>query len=251
MELFSAFIIGLTGSLHCIGMCGPIFLSLPSNNESLINNLYGKLLYNLGRIFSYMTIGAIVGFIGNRLLLAGIQEYASIIFGIIIILSIGLPSSVKNKIVENLGLNFITNFIKKLFLGLFSSHNHSNMFVIGILNGFLPCGFVYVGAFGALTTGSIFTAMIYMFLFGLGTVPLILFFTLAGNYFTGKLKSYIRKAIPFLAVLMGIIFILRGMSLGIPFISPKLEKIIHKQERNIQKPVPATDTSASHSCCGN
>jgi sulfite exporter TauE/SafE len=92
---------------------------------------------------------------------------------------------------------------------------------IGFLNGFLPCGLVYMALFGAIAMGSAWQGSLYMVLFGLGTVPLMT----TAIYFSGILKSSakqrIQKLIPVFVIIIGMLFILRGLGLGIPYVSPK------------------------------
>lgn len=250
MILLSAFLIGIGGSLHCIGMCGPIVLALPNNENSKWINILGKLIYNFGRVFSYITIGAIFGLIGNRLLLANLQQVSSIVFGVIIILAAVLPDKAKTKVIDFPIIKWMTNGIKKSFQQVSKNYSIGSMFVIGILNGFLPCGFVYVGAFGAVATGSILYGMLYMLFFGLGTIPSMFLASIAGGFVNTKIKFKVRKLIPVLAVLIGLIFILRGLELGIPLVSPKLQKMATK-EVSMQKEAVMDSTKSSGCCSGN
>ena len=100
---------------------------------------------------------------------------------------------------------------------------NDTFFVLGFLNGFLPCGLVYMAVLGALATPTITQASFYMILFGIGTIPLMTAFVYLGNFTKGNFRSYIQKAIPILVVCIGVLFVLRGLGLGIPFISPNLE----------------------------
>jgi sulfite exporter TauE/SafE len=221
MEIFSGFVIGLVGSMHCIGMCGPIVLALPANKSGGFNFYSGRLLYNLGRVLTYSLFGLIFGVIGSGFFIAGFQRWLSIIPGIIIILLVVIPSGTKNKIINS--FNFSSG-IKHLFGKLINSNSLFTLFIIGILNGFLPCGFVYAGLAGALVLGDIWQSTLFMFFFGLGTIPLMYSASVAGGFINSKVKLKFRKIIPVLAVVFGLILILRGLNLGIPYISPKMDK---------------------------
>ncbi|MBI9072833.1 MAG: sulfite exporter TauE/SafE family protein [Melioribacteraceae bacterium] len=242
MEVWTGLIIGLVGSLHCIGMCGPIAIALPVYSESGLIIFIGRIIYNLGRVISYTIIGLIFGLLGKSISIIGLQQGASIAVGVIILLSVLLPQKIKNKFIELPPFSLITKKIKYGFSKLANKGSNSSMLLIGIINGFLPCGFVYVGVAGALTMGSILDGMIYMILFGLGTVPIMLFTSMAGKFFTPKVRSKISKAIPVLAVILAIVFILRGLNLGIPFVSPKNPETKMNTTQMIE---PAIE----HNCC--
>jgi len=92
---------------------------------------------------------------------------------------------------------------------------------IGFLNGFLPCGLVYMAVFGAIAAGDLFNSSLYMILFGLGTIPLMTTAVYFGNFLTGKIRHRIKKVVPVFVVIVGVLFILRGLGLGIPYVSPK------------------------------
>lgn len=225
MDIWTGFIIGLVGSLHCIGMCGPIVLALPVETKSTFSLIFGRILYNLGRVFTYSLFGAVFGLFGNKLLVAGLQQYASIALGVMILLSVFLPSKWKAGITSIPPIREINEGIKNLFSKLMVNANSGSLFLFGIVNGFLPCGFVYVGVAGAISTGSLTSGIFYMALFGLGTVPVMFVTSLAGKLFSTDVRRRINKLIPLFAVILAIIFILRGLNLGIPYLSPNLEKM--------------------------
>ncbi|MFA7228898.1 MAG: sulfite exporter TauE/SafE family protein [Melioribacteraceae bacterium] len=221
MDVWTGFVVGLVGSLHCVGMCGPIALALPSYGESRINIFAGRILYNLGRVLTYSVMGALFGLFGSRIVLFGIQQDLSIAAGVVILLYLLIPGRIKNRIS---GLSFyvkIVSVLKSSFSKLIAHRSNYSLFLIGLLNGLLPCGFVYVGIAGALSTGSWLTGSFYMALFGLGTLPIMLATAILGKVINFNLRRKINKMIPVLAAILALLFILRGLNLGIPFISPK------------------------------
>jgi sulfite exporter TauE/SafE len=221
MELISGLIIGLAGSFHCVGMCGPIVLALPKSKSGSWSFVSGRLLYNAGRIITYGFLGAIFGLLGGRLFLFGFQQSLSIALGILILASVFF--TVKNKSILP-GIPFINSLLIKLkitFSRVYRRNSKSAMLVTGILNGFLPCGFVYLGLSGAMLSGDAAGGIYYMMLFGLGTVPLMLGLALFGNFISYSLKDKIRKLIPAFTIVLALLFIARGLNLGIPYISPK------------------------------
>lgn len=223
MEVWTGFIVGLFGSLHCIGMCGPIVLALPVIGETKFSIFWGRLLYNIGRVVTYTAMGAVFGIFGQRIALVGLQQYLSVAFGIVILVYVLMPNSYKVKISEHSFYNSVTRFIKKQFAKIISKQTTSSMFTIGLLNGLLPCGFVYVGIAGSVSTGTFMGGVVYMALFGLGTIPVMLATSILGNIINLNLRKKLNKLIPILAVLLAVLFILRGLNLGIPFLSPKFE----------------------------
>lgn len=223
MEVWTGFLVGLLGSFHCVGMCGPIALALPVFGESKFNLIIGRLLYNLGRIITYSVMGFLFGLLGNRVILFGLQQNLSITLGILILFYVLTPKKLKAKLSELTIYKSITNFIKTNFAKLISKKSHNSLFTIGLLNGLLPCGFVYVGIAGAISTGDSINGAVYMCLFGLGTTPIMFLTSMIGKVLTFNLRRKINKLIPAFTFLLAVLFILRGLNLGIPYISPKFE----------------------------
>lgn len=230
MEIWTGFAIGFLGSFHCIGMCGPIALALPVFQESYFKLLLGRILYNLGRVFTYALFGAMFGLFGSSLALVGMQQNVSIAIGVIMLIVILMPRKYKNKISDIYIYKEISNFVKSSFLKLSRKKSNRSMFYIGIINGFLPCGFVYVAVAGAVSTGTVLEGTAFMALFGMGTFPIMLAASLAGKYVNIGLRKKINKLIPVFAAILAIIFILRGLNLGIPYLSPKLTHTPVQQE---------------------
>ena len=236
MFLWTAFILGLVGSAHCAGMCGPIALALPLRSESWLTRVSGGLIYNTGRIFTYMLLGAVFGLLGKGLHMAGFQLWTSVVIGILMISMVIIPVIFKkmpslNNVFESYSARLLSGF-----RNMFRKGNMSSLFGIGLLNGILPCGLVYVAVAGAINTGDVPSAMIYMALFGAGTIPVMLAVSMAGTMISLKLRIFVNKLSPYIIVLLGVLFILRGLSLGIPYISPKAEALTPVIEK-------------AHKCC--
>ena len=221
-EILAAFLVGLVGSLHCIGMCGPIAIALPVPDSSNLSFFTGRILYNLGRVVTYSFLGAILGLLGGRIALVGAQQVVSIILGVVIIIAVLLPQKYKNYFAQHLIVQKLAQPLKENIGILFKKGTFSAMFLIGILNGFLPCGLVYVALAGAIASGNAISGASVMILFGLGTVPAMFAATIFGKFINVGIRTKIRKAVPVLAIILGVIFILRGMNLGISYLSPKL-----------------------------
>ena len=231
--LYSAIILGLLSSFHCVGMCGPIAFVLPVDRTNKYKQGYQTLLYHFGRLLAYSSIGLLFGLLGKGLYLAGFQQRLSILLGILMIASVLIPLRILNKY----------NFSKPVYrgigiikskLGLYLKKKSSKaIFTIGFFNGFLPCGMVYIALVGAVATTEFYLGALYMFLFGLGTIPMMTIAVYSKNIFSLNIRNKIQKAIPVFVVIIGLLFILRGMGLGIPYVSPKDVKL-HVQNTPIE-----------------
>ena len=233
--LLSALVLGIMGSFHCAGMCGPIAIALPLHGNTVSGKIFGGSLYNLGRTITYGIMGALFGMLGQGLALIGFQQKISVIMGSLMIISVLFPALFRNQYsLEKSWFSFVGK-LKSTIGKMFSIRSYSSLFFIGMLNGLLPCGLVYMAIAGAIGTGSIGLGTLYMILFGLGTIPMLLGISLAGNLLSQTVRKRINKLIPIMVVLVGIFFILRGLSLGIPYLSPPREKIQKKFEKSLEK----------------
>jgi uncharacterized protein len=226
--LWSAFIIGFVGSLHCLGMCGPIVLALPGNASQRVRFSVERLLYNLGRAVTYAFMGAVAGVVGQGVAMAGFQQWLGILAGGLMVLSVLLPTRAARRILPSALYDKVFAWLKAKLGSLLSDSSHSSMFTIGLLNGFLPCGLVYMALAGSLVMGSIGGGALFMLIFGLGTLPVMFAASFASGLITGSLRKRINKIIPVAIFVMGVLFILRGLSLGIPFLSPDMEMMKKK-----------------------
>ncbi len=219
----TAFAIGALGSFHCIGMCGPIALSVPIAGKSGLAGIVRGLLYNLGRITTYATLGLVVGFLGKQLMFGDFQQALSITVGVLILTFLILPKTITKKIDPTTKFAQLFLKLKSTFQGLFKSKSAIVPLVLGLINGLLPCGLVYVGLAGALALGNPLESAQFMAAFGLGTVPVMITIILAGDLISLQWRGKIRKLMPVMFAIMGALFILRGMNLGIPYISPIMD----------------------------
>lgn len=218
--ILAALGLGLATSLHCVGMCGPIAFSLGLNPQNKIDFTFRNLTYQSGRITTYALLGTILGIFGYGFSFVGLQNPLSIVAGILMILMALLP---KNLGANNLGMKPLSRLMYQIKTGLgrfLRRKNYSSLYITGLLNGLLPCGAVYAALTGSMAMGSIGGGALFMMFFGLGTIPLMFASVVAGNVVSLQTRQKILKFLPYLMILLGIIFILRGLSLNIPFISP-------------------------------
>jgi sulfite exporter TauE/SafE len=220
--MIASFILGFLGSFHCIGMCGPIALTLPVQHLHGARKMAGIGLYNAGRISAYALLGLIFGWLGRQLYLGGLQQWLSIITGSLLLIVVvfkyagirlakggHLPDAFTSKIKSQLGT-------------LLRQQRFRTLYAIGFLNGLLPCGLVYLGIAGAVATGDVVKGMLFMAAFGAGTLPAMAGVTWFSHLVTLSVRNRMRRLIPVVISIMGVLLILRGLNLGIPYISPAM-----------------------------
>lgn len=218
--LLTGFLFGLISSLHCIGMCGPIAMMLPVDHKNPSRKALQILTYHLGRISAYAMLGLAFGLLGRGLYLAGLQQQISIGVGLMMIIIAIVP---EKKLAQYNFSKPIYKVISKLKSSLgkqFKKKTLDAMFSIGFLNGLLPCGLVYAALFGALAMQNVTLGITYMVLYGLGTIPMMSLVVYASGFISVKWRNQLQRVIPIITVLLGIAFIIRGLGLGIPYISP-------------------------------
>jgi sulfite exporter TauE/SafE len=212
-----AFFIGLFGSMHCIGMCGPLAFAVPVTNTKWWYIVLDKVVYNIGRIVTYSFLGLIIGLIGKQLWIMGLQQGVSLASGLLIIIA-AFSRLFKMRLKNNVVLSRLLTPVNRLLN--YALQHHAGHFVIGLLNGFLPCGFVYLALVGAINTSSPLASAQFMFWFGAGTFPLMLIATVSSGFIRPVLRRRINNAMPYLMVCLGFWFILRGLDINIPYLSP-------------------------------
>ncbi|MEQ8524779.1 sulfite exporter TauE/SafE family protein [Gracilimonas sp.] len=212
MELWTGFTLGLLGSFHCIGMCGPIALAIPGENRSTSSMFFRGLLYNFGRILTYAFIGFVFGILGLGATIAGYQNVLSIVLGILVIIFALFPH-IKLPAKANALYSGLTSKITKHISKLYKSSSRFSSLFIGLLNGFLPCGFVVTALAAALITSTTFHSAIYMALFGLGTLPVMLMMNMAPGFISPGLRSKLRPFSSYFAIIIGLLLIWRGYSM--------------------------------------
>lgn len=218
--LISAFILGLLGSFHCVGMCGPIAFMLPVDRSNSFKKVSQITIYHFGRLLAYSIIGLIFGLIGKSLFIFGYQQQLSIIIGVLMILVVIIPQKTFNKYNLSKPIYKAISKVKSTLGAALKKKTMDTFLTIGFLNGFLPCGLVYMALFAAMASGNAANGSLYMAVFGLGTIPLMTTAIYLSNFLKGTTRQRIQKAIPVFIVLIGALFILRGLGLGIPYLSP-------------------------------
>lgn len=218
--LIAALFLGIISSLHCIGMCGPIALLLPVDRANTSRKALQILLYHLGRLTAYGVLGFVFGLLGRGFYLAGLQQQLSIVVGILMIAIALIPEKVFARYNFSQPVYRAIAAVKSHLGQQFKRKSPDALFTIGLLNGFLPCGMVYAALFGALAMPRLTESVGYMLLYGLGTIPLMSLVVYAQSWITVPVRQRLQQLIPVVAVGIGVLFIVRGMGLGIPYLSP-------------------------------
>lgn len=211
---------GLFGSIHCAVMCGPLLIAIQGNQQISWGQTFNKLLYQMGRILTYGGLGLLLGLIGNIASVQGWQQFFSFITGIVLVL-IGLSYvfAKNSAALAQFQTRAIQPFARMMGRWLYRP---GGSFIAGVLNGLLPCGMVYMALVSAMNADGVGASFQFMLLFGLGTLPLMLLFSVASMWTKKMVKVRFATIMPILYLLMGIWFILRGANLDIPYLSPLL-----------------------------
>lgn len=214
--IWTAFVVGLVGSLHCVGMCGPIALALPFQAKNHWQTIGYILLYNAGRILTYATLGIAIGFLGQTITMAGMQIYLSLFLGISLLLAALFSINLESRWLSLGPVYRFNNWVKQQMGRLLQTNKKQTLFGLGILNGLLPCGLVYLAIIGAVGLGNALHGAAYMALFGAGTLPLLLLTTFFGQFIPLKWRGRLRQLTPLLLLLLAVLFLHRGLQFEIP-----------------------------------
>lgn len=213
-----AILLGLLGGLHCAGMCGPLLLALPLSGGARWRFLLGRAVYQAGRITTYCLLGLVFGLAGRSLVIAGLQQWVSVVLGLGLLAGLVFSPRLQQSgwMVRGVGR------LRGVMAGFLRTRNLSSMALLGGLNGLLPCGLVYAACAGAAATGSPRLGAGFMLAFGLGTLPVTLAISLTGHLLPTAFRLRLRHLMPVSIGVLGCLLILRGLSLGIPYLSPDL-----------------------------
>ncbi|PQJ34498.1 hypothetical protein BSZ35_07715 [Salinibacter sp. 10B] len=205
---------GFLGSVHCVGMCGPLALSLPGADQLPGRFLVDRGLYNLGRALTYTFLGGLVGGVGRVVSIAGFQQGLSVTIGILMILTALVPWVSRQVSRLEQAPSALLGRVMTPLSQLYRSGGAGAMLLIGLLNGLLPCGFVYAALATALTAGTVPRSMAFMAAFGLGTGPALLAVSLVGRVASSTWRARLQRFVPVGLVVVGLLLVLRGLGIG-------------------------------------
>lgn len=206
MIFYAALLTGLMGGFHCLGMCGPLIMAFPQQSR------LASFLYHFARAIAYAALGLIAGIFGLGLNLTGVQQWISILSGfLIILLALGVIS----------GKTVMPPVFYRAFNKVAAMQGFGGSMALGFLNGLLPCGMVYVALAGAISAGNIANSALYMLIFGIGTWPMMLAISFSKTLWKPQWRLKAQKLLPWFTIFIGLLFVVRGLNLGIPYLSPK------------------------------
>ena len=213
---WTALLLGLGGGLHCAGMCGPLVLGLPG--PSVPGATRRCVVYQAGRLAVYILLGASAGALGRSLALFGVERWVSLGAGFAITAGIAWGRFAGGGRWWSLRLSRL----RQLLLPRLNPGSSVAFATYGALNGLLPCGLVYVACAAAAATGGLWSGANYMLWFGLGTVPILLGISLSHRALPTSIRFRLRSLSPLSVALVAGMLILRGLALGIPYLSPSV-----------------------------
>lgn len=228
----AGFIFGILTSFHCIGMCGPIVIAVSNSSTSKYGIVFDNFLYNIGRVITYSIMGMVLGFFGATVKLAGYQGIVSIVIGSAMLAVLLFPKKWSLRLEEAPIISHILARFKKLFAIFLNWKSRLSFLVIGLLNGLLPCGPVYVALAASITAGGVLEGATYMAAFGLGTMPMLLAMFAMKSFVPVNFRKYVNKFMPVAIAIVAVLLIMRGMSLGIKYISPVLPEKINIEHKS-------------------
>ncbi|HMP99101.1 MAG TPA: sulfite exporter TauE/SafE family protein [Cyclobacteriaceae bacterium] len=217
--IYAALMLGILGSMHCIGMCGPIALAIPAG-KSLNRFLISRFLYNTGRVITYMTLGAILGLAGGVFIWLGWQQWLAMALGALMFIFALFSFRLNYNYKVPTPLQNLLILIKSKIAHMFKKKGFLAPLVTGMLNGLIPCGLVYLAMGTALASGNILDGATFMTFFGIGTIPALLATAFAGRIAGIKLRTGLLKFSPVFIALLAVVIFLRGFFIEVPQTEP-------------------------------
>jgi len=210
--LWSAFLLGILGSLHCVGMCSPLALALPYARQQRLLMLSQTLKYNFARALTYSIQGGLLGFLGKGILWAGLQQILSVSLGVIFMAIAIYSFNLRNALTLNSPFRKWIPTIQPI-LGRMLKAKASH-FWVGVANGLLPCGLVYWALATSVLMFNPLKGAAFMFFFGIGTMPLMIAAVLGSQYLNRRTLSHLYKILPAYQLLLGFVLIVRGLEVN-------------------------------------
>lgn len=224
--LYTAFFLGLAGSLHCVAMCGPLMLAVPLEHTARRRAIGQTLTYQAGRIGMYALLGLLFGLLGKGVALAGFQQGLSVLAGAILLAAAFFAVEWERAALTLPGMRPFTRWVQTRIGSLMRAYPGGATLGIGMLNGLLPCGLVYAAVAGAISTASGWEGSLFMALFGLGTLPLLLMLVGAGQRFSPLWRRRFRFVQPALLALAGLLILSRGLHLDLSLFESAVPKAL-------------------------
>ncbi len=210
--VLTALIMGLTGSLHCVGMCSPLAMAVGNMSARTFLN---RIIYNAGRIVTYGLLGLAIAGVGLAFPVSKFQNLVSILLGIILLLA-GTGLMKVNIPILSRAIGTLTFTLKNIFTRFLNRKNFGSVFLLGTLNGILPCGLVWIALTYSFTLQSAMEGFSFMILFGIGTLPVMLGFTSVITQLLKRFNFNFRRITSAMLILSGILLIVRVFIVHLP-----------------------------------
>lgn len=223
---WTALLLGLAGSLHCVGMCGPLMLAIPMPRAARWQAAAQVLVYQLGRIGTYGVLGLLFGLLGKGIAIAGFQQALSVLAGGLLLAAAVFAVEWERAALALPGIRGLTRWVQRRIGGLLQRHPKGAAFGVGLLNGLLPCGLVYAAIAGAISMTSGWGGSAFMLLFGLGTLPLLFVLMVSGQRLGGVWRSRLRLIQPALLAVAGMLLLFRGLHLDLSLFESAVPKAL-------------------------
>lgn len=222
--LTAALLLGAASSVHCVGMCGPIALAVPSRRTGYAGRLVDAMLLNGGRVLSYVALGLLFGAFGRGLRVAGLQQAISIGLGALILMSLIVP---RLSVSLSMPMVWVTAIgrMRTMFARTLSRTSPLGLIISGVMNGLLPCGMVYMALALALSQEGPILGASFMLFFGFGTLPALVLLRLGAASINQRWRASLRRLSPVLMTVVALILVLRGMRADIPYLSPAIDQV--------------------------
>lgn len=213
---YLALSMGLISSFHCVGMCGPIALALPVHRGTRTQQVAGVIAYNAGRALTYALFGMVIGTLGASMAWLGVLRYASMGVGVAMLAYVLWPAWLEDRLRMPAFWQQMVGRLRQKMGFYLKRHDLPAMVLLGMLNGAIPCGMVYMALLSSVATGSVWGGGGFMMLFGLGTMPAMLALGIARQQLTPAVRMRIRKLTPVLLAVAGIWLLARGVMTNLP-----------------------------------
>jgi sulfite exporter TauE/SafE len=205
--LATAFTLGLAGSLHCAGMCSPLVFAVTSMKRSV---WWNRFVYNLGRILTYAVLGSVASSLGVVLPLENFQSELSVGMGLLLMLiGISGASKLKFKVINNLALK-VSSRVKTHFSKQLKQKGLAPTFLLGTLNGLLPCGLTFIALTTCLIAPTVLDGFYFMLIFGVGTLPVMLGFLSLVQFLTNRFNLKLSRVNMVMLIFAGTLLIARA-----------------------------------------
>jgi len=212
-----ALTLGFFGSLHCVGMCGPLVLASYSlKRDSGLSVLTHAISYHSGRIGGYMALGLVFGLLGSVAVFTGSQRFLSVLLGAVLVLMSLFSVNPDQLLSRSAIFSALYTKISKALSKILAGTRSFPTVLSGFLNGFLPCGLVYIAIAGSVSMGHAFGAMGFMLFFGMGTIPALLLLSFGQQWVSSGIRVSLRRMYPIISFLMGLYLIYRGIFSKLP-----------------------------------